>query len=384
VCSLCSAIKYASAPMWAACTKMSGGPRGVWLAIWTCADRDTTSPDEVYPSNERIGERAGGVSARTVQRHLEQLEIDGWIRVSERKGRRYIRLAWAEPREDWKVLAAIEAADRHRDRIVADRDGFVAWAVESDTATGSSPTATVSSQQATGSSPASDRIVAHTLHDLGTTLEDHLGPRERGDVPDPGVDASRSQPREPRPSPSEMPRSPVFEADRETSSSPPSPSPRPRKRKPARSRQQGLDLPDTEPIDPLEIAHAELLADHERFRAEAMAHHRVNTPAWPAPFTEAGRSIRTGLRQALREHGVDACRRALAWQAASWKRDSTKLKHSLVTMWSADALAWVIPASAGQAQARASPNKPRGPTLSCEPMPGEMPRFVYDKNGECL
>jgi DNA-binding transcriptional ArsR family regulator len=350
VCSLCSAIKYASAPMWAACTKMSGGPRGVWLAIWTCADRDTTSPDEVYPSNERIGERAGGVSARTVQRHLEQLELAGWIRVTERKGRRYIRLAWAEPREDWKVLAALEAADRARDRIVADRDGFVAGAGESDTATGSSPTATVSSPHATGSSPPSDRIVAHTLHDLGPTLEDHLGPRERGDVPDPGVDAS--QPREPEPTPAAKAR----------------------KRKP----------PEAEPVD-ADPAFAELLGLHESLRKQALAAHGMRPTALPGPSGGVGKSLRLRLRKAIEAHGPAVCRRALEHQASEWAKDPGACSRwSTDSMWSPKSLAVSIPRSAGQAQARASPNKPRGPTLSCEPMPGEMPRFEYDKNGECL
>jgi hypothetical protein len=130
---------------------------------------------------------------------------------------------------------------------------------------------------------------------------------------------------------------------------------KPRKRKPPKPRQQGFDLPDPDPIDPLEIAHAELLADHERLRAEAFAHHREKLPAWPAPFTGSGKAIRAGLRQALRDHGPDVCRAALERRAAEWRGSVVNaIKHSLDNMWSASSLVHVLP---GSTRARASPTR---------------------------
>jgi hypothetical protein len=128
-----------------------------------------------------------------------------------------------------------------------------------------------------------------------------------------------------------------------------------RKRKPPKPRQQGFDLPDPEPVDPLEIAHAELLADHERLRAEAFAHHREKPPAWPAPFTGSGKAIRAGLRQALRDHGPEVCRAALERRAAEWRGSVVNaIKHSLDNMWSASSLVHVLP---GSTRSRASPTR---------------------------
>jgi hypothetical protein len=96
VCTLCGEIKYSSAPMWVACAKMSSGPRSVWLAIWSCADRDTTSPKPVWPGNALLTERTGGIGERTVQRHIDALIKLGWIaRTGET--RRSFHLAWVEP-----------------------------------------------------------------------------------------------------------------------------------------------------------------------------------------------------------------------------------------------------------------------------------------------
>ncbi len=136
----------------------------------------------------------------------------------------------------------------------------------------------------------------------------------------------------------------------------PSPSANPRKRKPPRPKQGDLGLPESEPVDPLEIAHAELLAEHERLRAAAYAHHRERLPAWPAPFTENGRAIRAGLRQALRDHGADACRAALERRAAEWRGDATKLRYSLASMWSADSLAYSMKPSTANGK-RAGPSR---------------------------
>jgi hypothetical protein len=362
-CTLCCAIKYASAPMWAACTKMSGGPRGVWLAIWTCADRDTTSPDEVYPSNERIGERAGGVSARSVQRHLEQLELDGWIRVTERKGRRYIRLAWAQPRDDWKVMAACEAAARARDRIVAGRDNIVASPDESDSATILSPDTTISSPHATGSSPAPDNIVTHTYHDLGSTLDEHLVPRERGGEP----------------APIEGHPCTVADSPEVTPARIDSPPARPRKRKAAAPKpgQTAFAIPDPPERDLV----AELLEAHRLARANA----DVSEPAWPAKTSKRWASMRAGCRKAIEVHGFAWCSAMLEWRAAVWARDPSQHAYSTVDVWRPACLDYAKRnMSAGQAQARASPSRRDPAPLSCEPSGLQMPRIVIDPNAKCL
>jgi hypothetical protein len=163
---------------------------------------------------------------------------------------------------------------------------------------------------------------------------------------------------------------------------PPSPSPKARKRRPPEPKpgQTGLDLPDAPEADDV----AELLALHERLRGEALtADGRQATPL-PGKSSKHGRALRTGLRKAVATHGAAVCRRVIVWQAARWVDDPSQLEWSTHRVWAVDSLAKTIGWSAGQAQARASPNKPRGPTLSCEPVPGEMTRFVFDKNGECL
>jgi hypothetical protein len=156
------------------------------------------------------------------------------------------------------------------------------------------------------------------------------------------------------PSPSDFPASPPPEPEQAQHAAPPAPAPKPRKRKTPRPKQGALDLQDPEPIDPLELAHAELLAEHERARAEAYAHHREAMPRWPGVLTQTGGAIRVGLRQALRDHGVDVCREALRKRAAEWRGDATKLRYSLASMWSSESLAYVLPGANGK---RAGPSR---------------------------
>lgn len=97
VCTLCGAIKYGSAPMWAVCTKMTSGPRQVWLALWTFADRDTDTPDPIWPGNAEICLRCGGISESTLQGHLKTLSAAGWITIRGEGRARKIALAWMHP-----------------------------------------------------------------------------------------------------------------------------------------------------------------------------------------------------------------------------------------------------------------------------------------------
>lgn len=152
--------------MWAVVTPMQSGPRGVWLAAWTCADRDTPDPEPVYPSNRVLAERAGGITPRSAQRHLEWLALAGWVRVVERNGQRYIHLAWIKPRQDW-ADAAKAAAESARIVMVSG---------ESDTATILADTSSGLADDSPGLSPPHDNIVIHTLDNLGSTLENHLSP----------------------------------------------------------------------------------------------------------------------------------------------------------------------------------------------------------------
>ncbi len=190
VCTLCKAIKYGSAPLWAHEAPIACGPGRIWIALWTCADRDTTAPDPVYPGNELLQRRAGGLkSARSVQRSLDALALAGWIRIKERGGRRYIWLAWGKRRLDWAAAAKAEQT-AHGDGPVAVGDETVASGdgpVASSTTTILSQEATILSQEATILSHTGDGIVARTLDDLGTTLDDlePRGPSERDPERDP-------------------------------------------------------------------------------------------------------------------------------------------------------------------------------------------------------
>lgn len=117
VCTKCSAIKYASAPMWAACLRMKSGPRGVWLALWSFADFGTTAPPPIWPTNAQLRERAGGISESSLQGHLAALRGDRLIRVRIEAGRRAIQLAWVDPfdHEDDAIegsLYVVEFSDR--------------------------------------------------------------------------------------------------------------------------------------------------------------------------------------------------------------------------------------------------------------------------------
>jgi hypothetical protein len=178
ICEACGSIRYASAPMWAVMAGISSGPRSVWLAIWISADRDTTTPRPVFTGNKRLAARAGGLSTRSVQRHLESLASEGWIRITDRvtdRGtRREIDLAWGGPREDW--AAECKAKATSVDKSVAPHDNIVAGG-ESNSATDLSPNLPVLSPDATILSLPPDDIVApSTLGGcIGNALDDlHL------------------------------------------------------------------------------------------------------------------------------------------------------------------------------------------------------------------
>jgi hypothetical protein len=96
VCTLCGGIKYASAPMWAACLKLKSGPRTVLLALWSFANWHTDTPPPICPENSTIRERCGGIKESTLREHLATLKALGWIRMHEGR-KRSIDLAWVKP-----------------------------------------------------------------------------------------------------------------------------------------------------------------------------------------------------------------------------------------------------------------------------------------------
>lgn len=337
VCTACGTIKYGSAPLWAFTVKIPCGPRGAWLAAWTCADRDTSAPDPVYPSNRLLAERAGGVEPRTVQRQLEWLALAGWVRIVERGGQRYIYLAWSKPRQDWADAAMADA----------DAAKIVMGGAASNTTT--ILTAAVSSlaSEQPGSSPPHDDLVAHTLDDLGSTLDEHLG------------GASEFAPAAGHPCT-------VEDSPGVTHARVPEP-PRSQPRK-LKSGQAALDIPDAPEPD----AIAELLADHERLRNAAQAAHGQRQTALPSPTSDTGRSLRLRLRKAVDEHGLEVCRRALEHRAREWAEDPGALaRWSTDSMWSPKSLAVSISQSAGQPRARASPRSlPVEPNAPRRDLPG--------------
>jgi len=115
VCTACGRVRIAGEPFWARVYKWPSrkrGARDVWLAMWTCADADTTSPGPVWPGNAALCERSGGLSTRTVQGYLVELQALGWLRRTDETRRSFV-LAWGKPREDWAAeFRTLGAEDR--------------------------------------------------------------------------------------------------------------------------------------------------------------------------------------------------------------------------------------------------------------------------------
>jgi hypothetical protein len=129
-----------------------------------------------------------------------------------------------------------------------------------------------------------------------------------------------------------------------------------RKRKAAAPRpgQVALDIGDPPETD----AETELLAEHERLRRAAQRAHGLRETALPSPTSGDGHSLRLRLRKAVKAHGPEVCRRALEYRGREWAEDPGALaRWSTDSMWSPKSLATSIPASAGQAPARASPSR---------------------------
>jgi hypothetical protein len=199
----------------------------------------------------------------------------------------------------------------------------------------------------------------------------------------PEVTPARVEPDDPnQPSPPPIGDSPPPAS--ESAADPPRPSPpRARRRRPpeAKRGQVRLDLPDAPEPD----AVAELLAEHERLRQAAQRAHGMRETALPSPSSGDGHSLRLRLRKAVDAHGAEVCRRALGYRGREWAEDPGALaRWSTDSMWSPKSLATSIPASAGQAQARASPSRRDPAPLSCEPSGLQMPRIVIDPNAKCL
>jgi hypothetical protein len=318
-----------------ACTRGSGicmADKLLLLVMWKRAPYDLrghATGKQVYPSRRLLAEETGQ-TLDAVRDQLRRLLAAGWIRVD---GDGWA-LAWVTPFEVAQATLTRFEATQVTEPSVDSGDSS------------RRPPATLTPGEATLTAGPGDSNRRPSEQERSNPPDEHTTARE----PDPGVDSSGSQPREPEPTPSAKPR-----------------------------RQ-----PVAEPVD-ADPAFAELLALHGALRKRAQACHGLRVTPLPGPGCGDGRSLRLRLRKALADHGLAVCRRALEHQAGEWAKDPGACSRwSTDSMWSPKSLAVSIPRSAGQAQARASPNKPRGPTLSCEPVPGEMPRLVYDKNGPCL
>lgn len=324
VCEACGQIKYASAPMWAAVVKLPSGPRGVWLSIWSAADRDTVAPDPIYMGNDLIAERAGGVTVRSVQRSLEWLATHGWIRVWFRKGqhgrrgRRYIDLAWENPREDWAAEAKAALA-RGDDRVAGGVD-IVGVTNPSQEATNPSPVATISSG-------GDDKSVALTLGNLGITLGSPWDSERNSSPPRTGADAAAV----------EAAKRPIAQAlethtERVASASKQAPDP-PRKARRRRDRMRDYQ-PTAEETEILEL--------HQSLRKTAQAHHGMDQTDLPKTGKQSD-DLRDRLRAALAKHGPDVCRRVIVWQGRRWLDDIVQLRrYSEDSVWSPGSLDYAL------------------------------------------
>lgn len=152
-------------------------------------------------------------------------------------------------------------------------------------------------------------------------------------------------------------------------SSEPEQPPKPRRRRSPAAGQAALDLgaePEPPPIE------AELLLEHARIREAAHEAHGEAMDALPGPKSKAGRSLRAGIRAALKKRGEDWCRAMLKWRHEDWLGDPAQLAFSGSSVWTRPSLEYAAKAM-GQ-PARASPPS-RAPRLSAPP-PGEAPEYV--------
>lgn len=287
---------------------LDAGCKAVLLVLWNHArwkdERDATC-EECYPSAPTIADQTGS-SLKATRKRLARLVSARWVLHEKRANREWgWALAWRRPFP-----------------LQGDAPGVLAGPLQVPQA--APPVATDSPHR--GTKPSTNEPI------------------------EPSHEHTRaSQPAVPTDSPSAL--------------EPPPPRPRPRERKPRPPRpavpkpgQTGLDLPDTPPTDPLEVAMVEILADQERLRAQAYAAAGLRPPKFPGPITVAGKAIRVSLRQALRIHGPEVCRRVLAFRGAEWAADPAKaIRYSTDLVWSTNSLAVSIPRSAGGGQARASP-----------------------------
>lgn len=295
------------------------------LAMWRRAPYDLRGPatgKQVYPSRRLLAEETGQ-TLDAVRDQLRRLLAAGWVRVD---GEGWA-LAWVTPFEVKPATLPPEPAVQ-----VADMQ-----------------------EQPGGSS----RLPQATLTQTTATLTAGVGDSNR------------------RPSEQELSTTP----DEQTIASKPAPDVSPveprktRARKPPKSKpgQVGLPIDDAPEAD----ADADLLAEHERLRAAALvAAGRQATPL-PGKTTRDGRALRLGLRKAVEVHGVEVCKRVLAWQGARWLEEPGQLEWSTHNVWSSNSLAKTIRWSAGQAQAKARASPPR--SLPIEP--GAPAReYVFDWN----
>jgi hypothetical protein len=354
-------------------------PHGPWrclLYLWTWGpfwgDSDAlpaTGSVRVWPSKSRIAADLG-VPAATVHTWIMWLTRKGWIR----------RELDAEQRDAWvlAVVAPFQPApggcQLKPGRVLTNTRGVSVETREGvDQHPNLAPILELSSTEPNTTAGEPAPVEGHPC-----TVEDS-----------PGATPARAEPDDPNP-PSPSPIGSSSPPVSESAADPSRPSPplaRKRKASEPKPGQTALAIGDPPESD----AVTDLLALHQRLRRAAQKAHGQRETWLPSPTSDTGRSLRLRLRKAVDEHGADACRRALEWQASgagndsAWARDPGSLaRWSTDSMWSPKSLAVSIPRSAGQAQARASPSRRDPAPLSCEPSGLQMPRIVIDPNAKCL
>lgn len=146
-----------------------------------------------------------------------------------------------------------------------------------------------------------------------------------------------------------------------------------------RKAQPELDL-GADPPPPDDVA--ELLAMHERLRAEALRRHGLAVTGWPSRGTGKRKAIEARLRKAIDAHGADACRRYIEHRAAEWRDDAGPLlAYPPDQTWSPRIVGPTL--ARLDAQRRPAAAMPRAsPANTRPPVTRPLPRFDDDDQTE--
>jgi hypothetical protein len=360
---------------------LDAGCKAVLLILWNHArwtEQRNATCEECYPSAATVADHTGS-SLKATRKRLARLAAAGWIRHERRANREWgFALAWRVP-----FALPLEGHTP---------GGETALPLQGPSTTPPGSKHCPSRGTKLSTNEAIEQSREHTTEGEPAPVEGH--PCTVADTP--GVTHASPDADDPPGRPGRAFDPEIVDDVRDqlehgsirwtgenpanSSNTPPS---RTRKRKTSAPKpgQVALDISDPPEAD----AVAELLAEHERLRRAAQRAHGLRVTALPSPSSGDGHSLRLRLRKAVTAHGPEVCRRALEYRGREWAEDPGALaRWSTDSMWSPKSLAASIPASAGQAHARASPSRRDAAPLSCEPSGLQMPRIVIDPNAKCL